>query len=512
MRSSRRAIRIVSQCATAEEFVAAFHPYLERDSLFIATGSPEEPGQAVRFVMTLAGGETVLRGAGRVLECHRDRGNFYGMRGMKLQFDELDDGSRRALAALENRAGGRQGRGAGGHHAGDVLECLIYDEPETESADPAAMGNARGRAARAAAERGLPPTAGDDDVTAVSQAPRPPPRTTAAGLGTGPVPRMQSRTPSSPVQIQAAVQRSTPLPHPPAPAAANHPMSFSVPRPRTEAEEMAASLHPGHPQAGRDAAGRGPSGRMGAMSALTDVSDLPPSHTTRPSPIPSVQVSLNQTGPHPILPSSSAAQGAGSGPLRDYDHQESSRPRMPGGVGREELGLGTGPPHMVPPPEMAGFPPPGDFPGMPPTRTGLRGMPRPPMPAERTEIVRVVRPSHVRTAAMSATLGALLGLAAGYLLWGLDHAALGIGGDDEEAGAEAIPEEAPQPAERPAPPVQARPASAVAEEEPIAEDKPVNPVDTDDGDRGEKSERDDAPSAAPGSAPATGDAGAGDSP
>ena len=494
MRSSRRAIRIVSQCATAEEFVAAFHPYLERDSLFIATGSPEEPGQSVRFVMTLAGGETVLRGAGRVLECHRDRGNFYGMRGMKLQFDELDDGSRRALAALESRAGGRQGRGAGGgHHAGDVLECLIYDEPETESADPAALGNARGRAARAAAERGLPPsTAGDDDVTAVSQAPRPPSRTTAAGLGTGPVPRLQGRTPSSPVQIQAAVQRSTPLPHPPAPAAANHAMSFSVPRPRTEAEEMAASLHPGHPQAGRDPAGRGPSGRMAAMSALNDVSDVPPPHTTRPSPIPSVQVSLNQTGPHPILPSSSVAQGAGSGPLRDYDHQESSRPRMPGGVGREELGLGTGPPHMVPPPEMAGFPPPGDFPGMPPTRTGMRGMPRPPMPAERTELVRVVRPSHVRTAAMSATLGALLGLAAGYLLWGLDHAALGIGGD-EEAGAEAIPEETP--AERSAPPVQARPASAVGAEEPIA-DKPINAVDTDD-----------SPSATPTTSAAPGDAG-----
>ncbi len=139
---------------------------------------------------------------------------------------------------------------------------------------------------------------------------------------------------------------------------------------------------------------------------------------------------------------------------------------------------------------MAGFPP-GDFPGMPPTRPGGRGMPRPPMPAERTEIVRVVRPSHVRTAAMSATLGALLGLAAGYLLWGLDHAALGIGGDDEEAGAEAIPEPTPEPAERPAPPVQARPAAAVG-----ADDTPVNPVDTGD-----------TPSATPSTAPATGDAG-----
>jgi hypothetical protein len=43
------------------------------------------------------------------------------------------------------------------------------------------------------------------------------------------------------------------------------------------------------------------------------------------------------------------------------------------------------------------------------------------MPAERTELVRFSRPSYVRTAAVSATLGALLGLGAGYLLWGMDH-------------------------------------------------------------------------------------------
>ncbi len=46
-------------------------------------------------------------------------------------------------------------------------------------------------------------------------------------------------------------------------------------------------------------AGRGPSGRMAAMSTLAD--DAPTAHT-RTAPIPTVQVSLNQTGPHPILP------------------------------------------------------------------------------------------------------------------------------------------------------------------------------------------------------------------
>jgi hypothetical protein len=45
---------------------------------------------------------------------------------------------------------------------------------------------------------------------------------------------------------------------------------------------------------------------------------------------------------------------------------------------------------------------------------------RSPMASERTDVVRV---SYVRTAAVSATLGALLGLAAGYLLWGLNQEA-----------------------------------------------------------------------------------------
>ena len=43
---------------------------------------------------------------------------------------------------------------------------------------------------------------------------------------------------------------------------------------------------------------------------------------------------------------------------------------------------------------------------------------RSPMASERTDVVRV---SYVRTAAVSATLGALLGLGAGYMLWGLEQ-------------------------------------------------------------------------------------------
>ncbi|HKE17707.1 MAG TPA: hypothetical protein VKB80_22685 [Kofleriaceae bacterium] len=457
VRSNRRAIRIVSQCATAEEFVAAFHPYLERDSLFIATGSPEEPGQAIRFVMTLAGGETMLRGAGRVLECHRDRGNFYGLRGMKLQFDELDDGSRRALAALESRAGGRPPRGAAaGQHPGEVLECLIYDEPGTESADPSAASS-RARASRAMAERGLPavPTADDDDVTAVAAAPaRPPVPGQVAGRGTGPIAR-QTRPPQ-----RTASPATFPVPMHQSPQVAaphgqghdnNHGSGFSVPRPRSEPGGPPSETPlPGHaPHGVREMPGRVPSGRMSALHGAAsgrpgpDIADLPTDM------LPAARVRA-AAAPAKALASAAqpAPQGAGSGPLVEFDPSESSRPRLAGGVAREDIGLGTGPPHM-PPPELAGFPQ-GDF-GMPPTRAvGRRGVPRPPMPAERTELVRIVRPSHVRTAALSATLGAVLGLSVGYLLWGMDQSALAGGHDQPAAAKPAPPEPPPAPREPPA--------------------------------------------------------------
>jgi hypothetical protein len=71
---------------------------------------------------------------------------------------------------------------------------------------------------------------------------------------------------------------------------------------------------------------------------------------------------------------------------------------------------------------------------------------REPLRAERSTVVRV---SHVRTAAMSATLGALLGLAAGYFLWGIQH--------PPPAGAvppaaDAAPSPAPSPAAAEPPP------------------------------------------------------------
>jgi hypothetical protein len=441
-RSNRRAIRIVSQCATAEEFVAAFHPYLDRDALFIATGSPEETGQAVRFVLTLAGGETVLRGAGRVVETHRDRGNVYGLRGMKLQFDELDDGSRRALGALESRAGPRT-RGAPAPSAPaspDVIECLIYDDPETEASDPAAANASRRRGARPAAERGLP--LGDDDVTAVSQAPPRSPRSS----GTGPQPHQGAAQRATGAVPAPTPVQNTPLPPPGVPPA--HPgtvppgMSFIVPRPRPDGDGSGEVASEGPPAA-----------VSGAIEMAEIPTDMMPAMRPRPTVPP---MAMPQSGP--VRMAHTPAHGLPSGSV---------------------------PPHMMPPEP---FTPP-EF-GMPPTRTGVRrGIPRPPMPAERTELVRFHRPSYVRTAAVSATLGALLGLGAGYLLWGMDHALRGSRmAPPADKTENAAPDEAgkPEKADKAAPIDKAGPAAkdapegnaSVADERPTPGDSETGPDQT----------------------------------
>jgi hypothetical protein len=78
------------------------------------------------------------------------------------------------------------------------------------------------------------------------------------------------------------------------------------------------------------------------------------------------------------------------------------------------------------------------------------------MPSERTDVVRV---STVRAAAVSATLGALLGLAAGYLLWGLEQEtepALVVPDRDQ-------PSTAPMPRVPNEAPVEQLPAAALAD-------------------------------------------------
>ncbi len=419
----RRAIRIVSQCATKEDFIAVFHPYLERDALFVATASPEEAGARLHFVMTLAGGEAVLRGAGVVVESHRSKSNFYGRRGMKLRFDQLDGASQNALRAVE--AGPRRHSSAPpvpGRGPNEMVECLIYEDPGTEPREP--LGGGASDAAEPSDPGNLPALTSDDDVTAVAELPRRP---------------GESGDSDRSVAQAEANESHEQMP------------GFVVPRPRSD---PSIAINPG-----------GERVSMARMAQLDteQMPGLPPAHAEQaPSlpadPVPSpprlpfadeqaVRARRGKgTGPSPIAEAPQAAAAIAPAEPPPSDLAALATMRLPAAEARRS----TSPPpagrfrHESAPPEYAGgefTPPPGmgrqpgapRHPMVPPatitpteivsplaleSRAGEGRRSRAPMASERTDVVRV---STVRTAAVSATLGALLGLAAGYLLWGLEQ-------------------------------------------------------------------------------------------
>ncbi|HUS68851.1 MAG TPA: PEGA domain-containing protein [Kofleriaceae bacterium] len=446
--TNRRAIRIVSQCASAEEFLAVFHPYLERDALFIATGSPEEAGARLRFVMTLASGEPMMKGGAVVLETHRDRSNFYGLRGMKVRFDDLDEGSKRTLAKLENgppsrRAASQPGI-AGARRAAEVLECLIFDEPGSEAAEP--MAGARAMMDSMASEPEPPPIGQDDDVTAVAPMPQRP----------GEPITQRDLSPADPAAVAAMVTAASAARPGPAhrfivPAPKSEPavaigtadrpgdlLATDRSLPPLEAEVVAASeparvpvSAPAERPRTRDGNGAGvaastPLAPASAPSAPAVVVDVVPARprgkggptgerpAIPPSPIPAPFGPVAQKPPDGGLGGSVFELG----PVLEPGADRGSDPAL---AQLPTMRLNTAPPQMHP-----------DVPAMSRAVHDAIGMPtpteivsplalrnrtsKPPLPPERTELVRV---GQLRTAAVSATIGALLGLGAGYLLWGL---------------------------------------------------------------------------------------------
>ena len=492
----RRAIRIVSQCATKDDFIAVFHPYLERDALFVATASPEEAGARLHFVMTLAGGEAVLRGAGVVVESHRSRSNFYGLRGMKLRFDELDGASRSALRAVE--AGPRRhasAPAAPGRSPNEMVECLIYEDPGTEPREPLGSG-ADGASAEPSDPGNLMSLTGDDDVTAVAVAPPPPPASDGNGPHRGmpgfvvPRPRTDPAIATNPraqrtsmaqmsqldteqmPELKPAHTEQLPAPAPaPGPAAAPTPSPPRLPEPDDSAPRArrgkgtapgAAVEHPQPqppPQPEPKPVGPGgpPPGEMvGDISALNTMR-LPPAEPRRPPSAP----------PDRFRHESSPPEYVGG--------EFTPPPGMPQTPGDPLLPIGRQPgaPRRPMPPQATITPTEIVSPLALEGRTGTeRRRGRSPMASERTDVVRV---SYVRTAAVSATLGALLGLAAGYLLWGLNQEsqpAMVVPDRDAPASApapnEAPPEEKTVSAvddagpEQTPPPPDAAPAAAAA--------------------------------------------------
>ncbi len=99
-----RTLRIVSSCDTAERFAAMFSRYCDETSLFIATPAPKPVGDRIRFALTLASGNPVLTGLGRVIESHDNKQNRFNRPGMRIRFEELDETSRAWVRVLSARA------------------------------------------------------------------------------------------------------------------------------------------------------------------------------------------------------------------------------------------------------------------------------------------------------------------------------------------------------------------------------------------------------------------------
>jgi hypothetical protein len=102
------AIRIVRPYETEEELFANELETLNKTSVVLIGAHPRPTGVILRFEVTLANGETVLRGEGRVL-AHKENA-FRGQAGLSLRFTRLDPKSKsvvdRATALREARAGG----------------------------------------------------------------------------------------------------------------------------------------------------------------------------------------------------------------------------------------------------------------------------------------------------------------------------------------------------------------------------------------------------------------------
>jgi len=102
------AIRIVRPYETEEELFANELETLNKTSVVLIGAHPRPTGVILRFEVTLANGETILRGEGRVL-AHKENA-FRGQPGLSLRFTRLDPKSKsvvdRATTLREARASG----------------------------------------------------------------------------------------------------------------------------------------------------------------------------------------------------------------------------------------------------------------------------------------------------------------------------------------------------------------------------------------------------------------------
>ncbi|HET9990828.1 MAG TPA: hypothetical protein VFQ65_19995, partial [Kofleriaceae bacterium] len=84
------ALYLVSACASAEEFVAAFRRYADRAGLFVPIAEPLPQGRRGRIALTLKDGRILLEGEVEIAAASARPSPLYGRVGMTLKFVEPD--------------------------------------------------------------------------------------------------------------------------------------------------------------------------------------------------------------------------------------------------------------------------------------------------------------------------------------------------------------------------------------------------------------------------------------
>jgi len=92
---------LVSACASAEEFVAAFRRYADRTGLFVPIADPLPQGRRGRIAIALKDGRIVLEGEVEIAASSARPSPLYGRVGMTLKFVEPDDPTKTTLGELE---------------------------------------------------------------------------------------------------------------------------------------------------------------------------------------------------------------------------------------------------------------------------------------------------------------------------------------------------------------------------------------------------------------------------
>jgi hypothetical protein len=92
-RSARRRpriLRVVSRCATIDDFVAAFERFSDGETLFISTAEPRPVGARQPMSITLMDGSPVLQGISEVVETYSPGAGPGGRPGMRIRFLNLN--------------------------------------------------------------------------------------------------------------------------------------------------------------------------------------------------------------------------------------------------------------------------------------------------------------------------------------------------------------------------------------------------------------------------------------